>query len=170
MKCVFKMLIVGVCFLSFSGLSGQTIKLGHINSLELLSFMKGVKEADSQLEAYAKTLDEQNSAMLAEYDAKVKEYKENEPGMMDAIKEVKLGGIQDLQDRILKFQQSAEDKLAAKREELIGPILEKAQKAIDEVAKENGYTYVFDTSAGSILFSNESNDIMPLVKTKLGLQ
>jgi outer membrane protein len=57
-----------------------------------------------------------------------------------------------------------------KRTELFQPIIKKATDAINGVAKEKGYTYVLDSSAGTILFSTESDDLMPAVKTKLGLK
>ncbi len=156
--------------LLFSTTAFAQMKLGHINSLELLSFMPGVKAADAQLETYAKQLDDQNSKMVGEYEGKVQEYQSKESVMMDAIKEVKLKEIADLQERIQNFQVSAQDKLAEKRDELISPILEKAEKAIQDVAKEKGYTYIFDTSSGAILHFDESNDVMALVKTKLNIQ
>jgi outer membrane protein len=50
------------------------------------------------------------------------------------------------------------------------PILEKANKAIAEVAKENGFTYILDLAQGGVIFYSEtSTDILPLTKQKLGL-
>jgi len=170
MKNSIKLILTAVVLFGALSVHAQSsTKFGHINSLELLSFMPGVKAADAQLEEFAKKLEEKNTAYMQEYQTKIKQYQENEAEMMDAIKEVKLGEIADLEERITTFQKSAEEQLAAKREELIGPLLEQAQKAIEEVAKENGYSYVFDTSAGSVLYAEESDNIMPLVKKKLGL-
>ena len=45
--------------------------------------------------------------------------------------------------------------------------MEKAKKAIEAVAKENGYKYVLDTSAGNVLYSEASEDILLAVKKKL---
>ena len=59
--------------------------------------------------------------------------------------------------------------MAAKEQELLEPILSKARKAIEEVAKEGKYTYIFDKTGGTILYANESEDVLPLVKKKLGL-
>ena len=49
-------------------------------------------------------------------------------------------------------------------------MLEKANTAIEAVAKENEYSYILDTSAGVVLYFPETDDILPLVKTKLGIQ
>jgi outer membrane protein len=38
------------------------------------------------------------------------------------------------------------------------------------VAKENGYTYVFNSAEGLILVAPPSDDILPLVKKKLGIK
>ena len=52
---------------------------------------------------------------------------------------------------------------------LYSPIVQKAQEAIKSVAKTNGYTYIFDSGVGSILYAEESDDILPLVKAYLKL-
>jgi outer membrane protein len=54
-------------------------------------------------------------------------------------------------------------------QDLINPIIEKAKKAIEQVAKENGYTYIFDTSVGAVLYWEESDNVLSLVKKKLNL-
>jgi len=77
--------------------------------------------------------------------------------------------LADLEKRISDFQQSAQDKIDAKREKLYEPILQKANDGIKAVAKANGYTYIFDSSAGMLLFADESDDVMPLVKSHLKL-
>ncbi len=57
-----------------------------------------------------------------------------------------------------------------KQAEVMQPIIEKAQNAIKEVAKANGFTYVYDIASGVLLyFSDDSEDILPLVKQKLGI-
>ena len=62
-----------------------------------------------------------------------------------------------------------EEAVAKKREEKLKPILEKVNNAIQTVAKENGYLYVIDATAGTLLYADEANDLQNLVRTKLGL-
>ena len=77
--------------------------------------------------------------------------------------------ITGLEQRIQSFQQNAQQALQAKEQELLEPILAKAREAIEEVAKEGGYTYIFDRSLGTILFAKESENIIDKVKKKLNL-
>jgi len=59
--------------------------------------------------------------------------------------------------------------LQKKEQSLLQPIIDKAKNAINEVAKEGSFTYILDSSVGVVLYSVESDDILPLVKKKLGL-
>jgi len=144
-------------------------KFGHINSVDLLALMPEIKRADAELDKYKKALEEQNTAMYKEYQTKVADYQTNEGSMADAIKEVKQKEILDLEQRIQGFQVGAQEKLAKKKENLYNPTLKKAEDAIKSVAQDNGYGYVFDTSLGSLIFAQEADDIMSLVKKRLGL-
>ena len=89
--------------------------------------------------------------------------------MTDIIKNNKIKEITDLEKRITEFQQTAEADLQKKEQSLLQPIIDKAKNAINEVAKEGSFTYILDSSVGVVLYSVESDDILPLVKKKLGL-
>ncbi len=144
-------------------------KFGHINSQELLEVMPEKATADQQIEEFGKQLQKQLQTMMAERETKVNDYMENEATMSEIIAQTKAEEIQMLDQRIQAFQQNAQQSLAKKEGEAYQPILDKARKAIEEVAKENGFTYIFDVSAGALLYQPESDDILSLVKTKLGI-
>ncbi len=164
-----KLLLAAIITCFFASVNAQ-IKLGHINSTSLLQSMPETKNADSALTKFGKSLEDQLKAMSGEYDKKVEEYKKNEASMADPIKEIKVKEITDLEDRIRNFQQSAQDNIQKKKEELYQPIIKKADEAIKAVAKDKGYTYIFDSSVGVLLYANDSDDIISLVKAKLGLK
>jgi len=154
---------------------GQAIgvKIGHINSAELLSLMPEVKDADETLKAEAENLDKSYNAMVKEYQTKAQEIQNQiEAGTMDdLIRETKIKEIQETEKRIGEFQMSAQEKVAKRKEELYKPILEKADTAIKAVSEKEGYTYVLDSSLGVILFAgSDSVDILPEVKAQLGIQ
>jgi outer membrane protein len=144
-------------------------KFGYIDSQELLLLMPERKTAENSIADFAKTLEAQLSAMSAEYQQGLQEYQQNEASYNDLVKKDKEAEILGLQQRIQTFQQDAQQSLAAKEQELLEPILSKARKAIEEVAKEGKYTYIFDKSMGTLLYSEESENIISKVKKKLGL-
>lgn len=165
-----KNFIFGVILLSSLNFSySQKIKIGYIDSNELLSAMPERAEAEKKLQEYAKELQNQLQAMTAEHDSKVQDFQSKQAMMTDVIKQTKIKEISDLEQRIQDFQTQAQLDLQKKEQELMQPMIDKAKKAIKEVAKENGYTYILDAASGIILFADESENILPIVKKKMGL-
>ena len=107
--------------------------------------------------------------MTAEYQQSVQEYQANEATFSDLVKQDKVAEITGLEQRIQSFQQNAQQSLQTKEQELLEPILAKARKAIEDVATEGNFTYIFDKSSGNILYAKESENVIALVKKKLGL-
>ena len=149
-------------------LIGQN-KFGYIDSQELLILMPERKSAENELQNFAKTLESQLELMSAEYQESAQQYQANEASYSDLVKQDKIAEITGLEQRIQSFQQNAQQSLQKKEQELLEPILEKARKAIDEVAIEGSYTYIFDKSQGTLLYAKESENILNLVKNKLKL-
>lgn len=148
-----------------------TLKIAYINSAMLLQSMPERINADSALAKYTRSFQEQIEIMTKEFQSKLQVFQAGEKTMTDAMKEVKTKELQDLQSRIESTQQSAQEKIQTKKQDLYTPILEKADKAIKDVAKEKNYDYIFDVnSQGGIVFSKEEYDITPIVKAKMGIK
>ncbi len=89
--------------------------------------------------------------------------------MSDIIKQTKEAEINDLKARMDAFEQTASQDLQNKEIELTAPIIEEARNAIEEVAKENKFKYVFNSTEGLLLYGDPADDIMDLVKAKLNI-
>ena len=144
-------------------------KFGYIDSQELLLLMPERKTAETAVQEFAKSLEAQLGSMTAEYQERVQEYQANEATFSDLVKQDKVAEITGLEERIQTFQQNAQQSLQEKEQELLEPILSKARKAIEDVATEGGFTYIFDKSQGSILYAKDSENVLGLVKKKLKL-
>lgn len=170
MKKFVVMLALGLMIGTASFAQTAAQKLAYIDSKALLFDMPEMKKADTALKVFAKQYQDQLESMEKEGQKKVQEYQAGEKTMSDAVKTVKMKELQDLQNRIQSFQQTADEKVGGKQQELYKPILDKANKAINDVAKEKGYSMVFDLSNGSLLYVSESDNILSLVKAKLGIK
>ena len=107
-------------------------------------------------------------SIKSEYQSMIEDYQNNEASYDELTKQDKIAEIQGLEQRITTFQQSAQSSLQNKEIELLKPIEEKAQNAINIVEKGK-YTYILDSSSGILLYSKESEDILDKVKKELGL-
>jgi outer membrane protein len=172
MKKVF-LLFVAIISLSVAA-SAQ--KFGHITTDDIIQAMPETKAAQTALESEGKKLEEQLQAMGVEYQNKVQAYQENVQ-LADAAPEKwslalradKEQEIMQLQERIQRFQENAQQSIAQKRNDLFKPIMDKLDAAIKKVATAGGYIYVMDKA--NVLFINEtiSVDLTNEVKKELGM-
>lgn len=146
-------------------------KFGHITSEQLLQAMPEYDSAQAQVQKLRQQYDDEIERIQVEINKKIEEYNQGEATMSDLIKEAKASEIQEMQSRLQNFAQTAQQDLQQQSMKLIQPVMDKARQAISEVAKEKGLLYVFDLSQGNPVYTApESLDLLPLVKTKLGLQ
>ena len=159
-----------ICLLISITSFGQQL-FGHVNSQDILSIMPEASTAQLALQAELEGLQEQGQIMMQEFEAQQKEFQINQETMNEAVRNDKLKSLENLQERIVLFEQSAEQSIQMKQAELFEPILTKIQNAIDEVAEEKGYSYVFDIVGlqGGMVYKNDSYDLTGLVKAKLNL-
>lgn len=150
----------------------QTYKFGHVNRNDLIQSMPEFDSARVSLEKLNKELSNQLELLQVEYNNKAEAYVKESKNLTDLVRQTKEQELQDFQTRMQTFQQSASSQLQEKQTTLFNPITEKADKAIKEVGKENGFFYIFDLSGGQVAYFDETKsvNVMPLVKTKLGLK
>ena len=164
------LILIAVCLFAFGGsaVAQKNIKLGHINSQELLQIMPGRDSVQNVPQSELTELESTLQAMKTELEKLYNDYQANQSGWTELIRSTKQREIQDMGARMQEFQENAQKQLQDREAALTKPIVDRAKKAIEDVAREGGYTYIFDGAA--LLYSQDSEDIMPLVKKKLGLK
>jgi len=171
MRNFLTVLIVGA-IISVAGVkaNAQSLKFGHINSQELLTAMPDRDSAEAKLKKYTTTLQDQIEELQVEFNKKYQAYIQQRATFSEAIREMKEKELSEMQQRAQEFQQTAEQDYQRYQAETMKPVIEKADAAIKKVAKANNFTYVFDTGTGTLLyFSEQSVDLLPLVKKELGI-
>ena len=159
------LIILTFCLLSVA----HSQKIAHLDFDSLISMMPETKKATEAAQEYLKGLEKELMKMQNEFQTKYQDYKEKSNQMTELIRVNKEAELQQLQTGIQEFQSNAEMDYKRKNAELTAPIIKRAKKAIDMVAKEGGYKYVLDTSKErtSVLYSESSDDILMAVKRKL---
>ncbi|HEY8401673.1 MAG TPA: OmpH family outer membrane protein [Cytophagaceae bacterium] len=175
-----KKLIIAVLFTIFSAnvyAQNTGFKLGYTNLDYILSLLPEAKQIESNLKSYESQLQKQLESKVTEYEKKLQEYQKGlQSGLMtDLVKEDKEKELIGMQNSIKEFEEKAQADMQKKQIALLEPVLDKIQKAIDKVAEENNYDYIFSTHAdfgGSaiILYAkNKDNDVSNLVLKELGV-
>ena len=161
---------VAIAIILFIGtqVSAQT-KVAHIDLQSLITSMPEMKVAQDQMKKIQETYDKDYKNMVAEYQTKLQKYEQESATAGDALNDTRSKEMQDMGNRIQQFQQTAQKELGQKEMDLIKPIMEKAQKAIQKVAKAKGVNYVLDATTGSgVLFAEGGIDLLADVKKELG--
>lgn len=172
MNKIFKVFFLAVALFAMNGfVNAQTLKIAHVNTSEIMNDMPERPKAEKDLENYYNELQEQLRTMYAEYQTKLQDYQTNAETMSNLVKQSKEKELVDLESRITAFQGNAENEFDAKRAELLQPLLEKIQNAINAVGKEKGYTYIIDLATGTAVYvGTDAIDITKDVKAKLGIK
>ncbi len=145
-------------------------KFGHITAELLLQAMPEYDSAQVKLQNLNKSYELEIERIQVEINKKIEDFQNTEATMSQLIKEAKASEIQEMQQRLQNFVQVAQQDLQQQQQAFLQPVMDKARKAIEEVAKERGLLYVFDMSQGNPVYASpESLDMLPLVKTRMGL-
>jgi outer membrane protein len=157
--------------LVFSALTLHAQKFGYLNSAALLQEMPEVKEAEANLETLQKQLQARGQKMLEDFQVKYAdlERRHNEGGIAPKDLELEAQKLKEEETNIAKYEQDMQKQLLEKREALLQPILDRVNAAIKEFAQQEGYTYIFDSSAGVLLYADETTDVTTRIKAKLGM-
>lgn len=163
---------LAVCLL-ISAANVKAQKFGYVDSNAILEGMPKVKEAESNLDALNKQLQAKGQKMMEDFQAKYEELQRKVQAgeITPKDQDTQSAALEEERNKIVQFDQDMQAQMAQKRDTLLAPILAEVRTAIQTVAKDNGYTYVFDGSpgVGVLLYADETTNLTALVKAKLGL-
>ena len=146
--------IFAIAAMALLTLTASAQKLGRVNFTELYQLMPEADAAREQINAMQNEAQETYASMVEEFQSKYSQYQQKSASWTAAIKEAKEKELGDIQNRIQEFQQTISQELQQQQAQLMNPIMEKAQKAVQDLAKAQGIVAVFDS--GSALYFDEN--------------
>ncbi len=144
-------------------------QMAHINSEMLVQAMPETIAMSEELKRIGQDYDTDYKSQATELQVKAQKYQEEAQGKTKEINERRIQEIEELKQKLQLYLRSAQEELQKKEYQLLRPIIDKAKKAIEDVAAEKSIKYVFDSSPGKGLIVMEGEDLMSAVKAKLGL-
>jgi outer membrane protein len=169
MKKIVSFIVVALVTMMASNHASAQTKIGYISLGELIGAMPDSKKADTAYNDYRNALQQQFTEYQNEYYEKDSLLKSKDSAKYTKAQlEVKKRDLVELQVKLQSYSQQAEQQMQQKQQELLAPIQKKALEAIQTVAKENGYTWILSKEA--VFSSPATDDLMPLVKKKLGIK
>jgi len=163
-----KNLIVAI-FLVAAGFVSNAQQIAHINSDELVAAMPETKAMSDKMKLISQNYDTEYKAQAQALQAKYKKYADEAATKTNEENEKRQMELAEIQQKLQLYLGEARKELQEQEFELLKPIIEKAQTAIQTVAKEKGIKYVLDSASGKGLIVYEGEDLLPSVKAKLGI-
>jgi outer membrane protein len=168
-----KNLFVALGCLVFLGTLPATaqMKIGHVSSEAIMKQLPDAQDAQKQLDALTAGWQDELNKMQDDWKKKYDEYDKKKLIMTDQRRAGAEKELRELDQKMAdfrnqKFGQNGE--LFAKQNELMKPVQDRVFKAIQDVAVEDGYDYVFDKSGEILLmYANPKYDITDEVLQKL---
>ncbi|MCB0660219.1 MAG: OmpH family outer membrane protein [Saprospiraceae bacterium] len=161
-------IFIGLLFCTI-GLQAQ--KIAYLNSQEIMAAMPEVKQANSVIEDMKNMITKKGQDMVQTLQAKYQTLQaKQQSGELAPVEiEKQAAALKVEEESIMKFEQSSQKEVADKTTELLGPIEQKVNQAIKDVAAEMGYMYIFDEAMGLVLYADPSNNVTKAVAAKLGI-
>ncbi len=144
-------------------------KFAHVNFNELVYLMPEMDKARETLNASQKEASETYQSMVEEYQTKAQQYQQKSSTWTTAIRESKEKELAEIQQRIEEFNTSIQQELANQQTELLTPIQQKAQQAVEKIAKAGGYIFVMDLAQYLYVDTTQSVDLTPAARKELGI-
>lgn len=171
-----KLVLLFVLAIGFITTQAQTAttatKIGSADVDYIFNQMPEAKQIDTELKSTETQLKNQITAKTQEFQKKLADYQANLNTMLDAVRVNTERELTQLQENLQKLQQDAQTTINSKQTTMMEPVYRKVGKAIEDVAKENGYTFILTQQIGGldvILYGDDSMDISDLVLKKLGV-
>lgn len=149
-----------------------TVKIGFADVEYIFSQMPESKQIETELQTLQAQLKKQYDAKVAEFQKKLQEYQQFGTTVPDAVRQNSERELQQLQQNIQKLEQDSQENLQRKQVQLMEPVYAKVSKAIDEVAKENGYNMILASQISGldvVLYADDNADVSDLVLKKMGV-
>lgn len=173
MRTLLSIIFTVVAFAGFAQTQPVTQKIGYADFDYIFGQLPEFKQIDSELKAHRTQLESQMEAKQKDFQAKYDAFTKLPATTPDAIRADKQRELETLNESLQKFSQDAQTSLANKQNSLMDPVFNKVGKAIEEVAKEEGFTFIIQPQllqGGDILlYSDEKYDISVSVLKKLGV-
>jgi len=147
-------------------------KIGHLNSDELIKSMPETDSINKILSSLSDDYKRLGEELTVKYNQAYEAYNSQAEAMKPMEKKLKESELNDIQTRLQTFTKESQADYQKRQQELFQPVLLKARNAIKEVGNENGLLYILDSAQGQLLYmpADESYNILPLVKKKLGIK
>ena len=152
------------------GLTFADIKIGYIDSNEIMSNFEEVRQIQVDLEKEQRRLEGELNELITRLDSLNQDFDRQRLLMSENRRSEKENEMLNMEKSIQKFQLEKfgpEGEIYRKQNQLLKPILAKIDAAIQKVGSEQGYDFILDAMSGALLYALDSHNLTEDVMDEL---
>lgn len=144
-------------------------KFGVVNTNEIMETMPEIKTIQTQMDAATKKYEAEFTKLQEEFQKKYEEFQKLDENTLPAIRDRRMQEMQELDNKIQQFRQTAAQDLQRQNQQLMAPVQDRLVKAIQAVGAEGNYTFIFENMQ-PVYVGKDVVNVTPDVKTRLGIK
>lgn len=146
-------------------------KFGTVDAETIMTNMPEIKEMQTTLDAVSKKYEAEFQALQEKFQKDLEAYQTiaQDAETPDAIKQRRAQELQEQEQKIYQFRESASQDIQQQQQRLMAPVQERVRQAIQAVGTEGGFTFIFEKTV-PLYVGTDAVDVTPLVKSKLNIQ
>lgn len=145
----------------------QTLKIGYINSQEILENAPGAREAQQAFEREMQAYSNEAQQLQDELTRMQQQLAQQELTLSPEAKRNRQQQIQQKAQEAQTRMQEMDQLASQRRAELVQPVMDKITEVIEAMREEGNYSLILDVAAGSIIAADPSLDLTAEVLRRL---
>lgn len=145
----------------------QTLKIGYINSQEILAKAPGAKEAQQAFERDMQGFTTEAQQLQDELTRMQQQLAQQELTLSPEAKRNRQTQIQTKAQEAQARMAEMDEIAARRRSELVQPVMDKITAVIEKMREEGSYSVILDVAAGSIIAADPALDLTAEVLRRL---
>ncbi len=158
---------LALVFALAAGAEAQALKIGYINSQEILNSAPGAKEAQEKFDAEMQGYNQEAQQLQDELARMQQQLQQQELTLSPEAKRNRQQQIQQKAQEAQTRMQQLDQQAARRRQELVQPVMDKITEVIEAMREEGNYALILDVAAGSIISADPSLDLTQEVIRRL---
>ena len=166
-----RILFVATLVLSLPGAAAaQVLKIGYINSQDILAEAPGAQEAKDQFDADMVTYRTEVEGLAAELESLVQQYEQQQAMLSPSARQTRETDIRAKQQAYQERVAAIDERAGLRQQELVQPVMDRVNAAIEEIRAEGSYALIVDVSSGAVVAADPQLDLTQEVLARLNAE
>ena len=147
--------------------TAQGLKIGYINSQDILAVAPGAQEAKDQFDADMVTYRTEVEQLASELESLVQQYEQQQALLSPSARQTRETDIRAKQQAYQERVAAIDERAGLRQQELVQPVMDRINAVIEEIRAEGSYALIVDVSSGAVVAADPLLDLTQEVVARL---